>query len=91
VRRRDNTSDTALGIVKRGYTYAEAIDYLGLKRRAFEKHIRPRLPPPTPCDTARVFERPRPRLGGVPHLAKLRTRREVREPQWADRQCDYDC
>ena len=42
---------------KRGYTYAEAINYLGLKRKAFEKHIRPRLPPPTPCGTSRVFER----------------------------------
>jgi hypothetical protein len=42
---------------KRGYTYAEAMRYLGLKRKAFEKHIRPRLPPPTPCGTSRVFER----------------------------------
>lgn len=42
---------------KRGYTYAEAMSYLGLKRKAFEKHIRPRLPPPTPCGTSRVFER----------------------------------
>jgi len=41
---------------KRGYTYAEAMAYLGLKRRAFDTHIRPRLPPPTPCGTARVFE-----------------------------------
>jgi hypothetical protein len=31
--------------------------YLGLKRRAFDTHIRPRLPPPTPCGTTRVFER----------------------------------
>jgi hypothetical protein len=42
---------------KRGYTYAEAMNYLGLKRKAFEKHIRPRLPPPIPCGTSRVFER----------------------------------
>lgn len=42
---------------KRGYTYAEALNYLGLKRKAFEKHIRPRLPAPTPCGTSRVFER----------------------------------
>ena len=42
---------------KRGFTYAEARDYLGLKRRAFEKYIRPRLPPPTPCGTCLVFER----------------------------------
>jgi len=42
---------------KRGYTYAEAMSYLGLKRKAFEKHIRPRLLPPTPCGTSRVFER----------------------------------
>jgi hypothetical protein len=42
---------------KRGYTYAEAMNYLGLRRKAFEKHIRPRLPPPTPCGTSRVFER----------------------------------
>mgnify|MGYP000849829237 FL=1 len=42
---------------KRGYAYAEAMAYLGLKRRAFDTHIRPRLPPPTPCGTARVFER----------------------------------
>jgi len=42
---------------KRGYNHAEAMAYLGLKRRAFEKHIRPRLPPPTPCGTSRVFER----------------------------------
>lgn len=42
---------------KRGYTYAEAMNYLGLKRKAFEKHIRPRLPAPTPCGTSRVFER----------------------------------
>jgi hypothetical protein len=42
---------------KRGYTCAEAMVYLGLKRRAFEKHIRPRLPPPTPCGTTHVFER----------------------------------
>ncbi len=42
---------------KRGYTYAEAMAYLGLKRRAFDTHIRPRLPPPTPCGTTRVFER----------------------------------
>jgi hypothetical protein len=44
-------------MVKRGYTNAEAMAYLGLKRRAFEKHIRPRLPAPTPCGTSRVFER----------------------------------
>ena len=42
---------------KRGYNYAEAIAYLGIKRRAFERHIRPRLPPPTPCGTSLVFER----------------------------------
>lgn len=42
---------------KRGYTYAEAMAYLGLKRRAFDAHIRPRLPAPIPCGTARVFER----------------------------------
>lgn len=42
---------------KRGYAYAEAMNYLGLKRKAFEKHIRPRLPPPIPCGTSRVFER----------------------------------
>jgi hypothetical protein len=41
---------------KRCYTCAEAMKYLGLKRRAFEKHIRPRLPLPTPCGTTRVFE-----------------------------------
>lgn len=44
-------------VEKRGYTCAEAMNYLGLKRRAFEKHIRPRLPPPTPCGTTHVFER----------------------------------
>lgn len=42
---------------KRGYTCAEAMAYLGLKRRAFNTHIRPRLPAPTPCGTARVFQR----------------------------------
>lgn len=42
---------------KRGYTYAEAMAYLGIKRRAFDTHIRPRLPPPTPCGTSRVYER----------------------------------
>jgi len=42
---------------KRGYSYGEAIAYLGIKRRAFERHIRPRLPPPTPCGTSLVFER----------------------------------
>jgi hypothetical protein len=42
---------------KRGYAYAEAMAYLGVKRRAFDTHIRPRLPPPTPCGTSRVFER----------------------------------
>ena len=42
---------------KRGYTYAEAMAYLGLKRRAFDAHIRPRLPSPIPCGTTRVFER----------------------------------
>jgi hypothetical protein len=42
---------------KRGYSCAEALAYLGLKRRAFDRHIRPRLPPPTPCGTARVYER----------------------------------
>lgn len=47
----------AVPVEKRGYTCAEAMDYLGLKRRAFEKHIRPRLPTPTPCGTTRVFER----------------------------------
>ncbi|MET1082425.1 MAG: hypothetical protein ABWY12_05145, partial [Burkholderiales bacterium] len=41
---------------KRCYTCAEAMTYLGLKRRAFEKHIRPRLPSPMPCGTTRVFE-----------------------------------
>ena len=44
-------------VSKRGYSYAEAIAYLGIKRRAFERHIRPRLPPPTPCGTSLVFER----------------------------------
>lgn len=42
---------------KRGFTYAEARGYLGLKRRAFDRYIRPRLPPPTPCGTCLVFER----------------------------------
>jgi len=42
---------------KRGYSYGEAIAYLGIKRRAFDRHIRPRLPPPTPCGTSLVFER----------------------------------
>jgi hypothetical protein len=42
---------------KRGYTYAEAMSYLSRKRKAFEKHTRPRLPPPTSCGTGRVFER----------------------------------
>ena len=42
---------------KRGYSYGEALAYLGIKRRAFERHIRPRLPPPTPCGTTLVFER----------------------------------
>jgi hypothetical protein len=44
-------------VQKRGFTYAEARGYLGLKRRAFEKYIRPRLPAPTPCGTCLVFER----------------------------------
>lgn len=47
----------AVPMGKRGFTCAEAMDYLGLRRRAFEKHIRPRLPPPTPCGTTHVFER----------------------------------
>lgn len=47
----------AVPVEKRGYTCAEAMGYLGLKRRAFEKHIRPRLPSPTPCGTTRLFER----------------------------------
>jgi hypothetical protein len=42
---------------KRGYRYVEAMNYLGLKRKAFERHIRPRLPAPTPCGTSLVFER----------------------------------
>lgn len=42
---------------KRGYSYGEAIAYLGIKRRAFDRYIRPRLPPPTPCGTSLVFER----------------------------------
>jgi len=47
----------AIQVSKRGYSYGEAIAYLGIKRRAFERHIRPRLPPPTPCGTSLVFER----------------------------------
>ena len=54
---RDKTADSAVHVAKRGYSYSEAIAYLGIKRRAFERHIRPRLPPPTPCGTSRVFER----------------------------------
>lgn len=42
---------------KRNFTIAEALAYLGLKRRAFDHHIRPRLPQPTCCGTARVYER----------------------------------
>lgn len=42
---------------KRGFTCVGAMTYLGLRRRAFDKHIRPRLPPPVPCGTSRVFER----------------------------------
>jgi hypothetical protein len=42
---------------KRGYTYAEAMAYLGLKRRAFDAHIRSRLSAAVPCGTARVFQR----------------------------------
>ncbi len=53
----DNPADARARMEKRGYTYAEAMAYLGLKRRAFDRHIRPRLPPPTPCGTSRVFER----------------------------------
>jgi len=52
----NNRPDTRSRIVKRGYSHAEAMAYLGLKRRAFEKHIRPLLPAPTPCGTSRVFE-----------------------------------
>lgn len=51
------TSSRMARVEKRGYTYAEALAYLGLKRRAFNMHIRPQLPAPTPCGTARVFER----------------------------------
>jgi hypothetical protein len=53
----DKTADCAVHVAKRGYSYSQAIAYLGIKRRAFERHIRPRLPPPTPCGTSRVFER----------------------------------
>lgn len=55
--RPDTTSSRMARVEKRGYTCAEARDYLGLKRRAFEKHIRPRLPSPTPCGSSHVFER----------------------------------
>ena len=42
---------------KRCYSYTQAMEYLGLKRRAFDQHIRPRLPDPIACGTARIFER----------------------------------
>lgn len=42
---------------KRGYSYAEAMAYLGLKRRAFDRHIRPRLPSPIQCGTTHIFDR----------------------------------
>jgi len=37
----DRLQDNDLEMSKRGYNCQEAIAYLGIKRRAFEKHFRP--------------------------------------------------
>lgn len=43
---------------KRGFTHAEAIAYLGIKRRAFDAQIRPLLKrQPVRCGTALIFDR----------------------------------
>lgn len=43
--------------MKRAYNVTEAHDYLGIKRKAFDKHIRPQLPAPTRLGTTKVWER----------------------------------
>ena len=42
---------------KRAFSYGEALAYLGFKRRAFDKHIKPLLPEPTPAGTSRLWDR----------------------------------
>ncbi|MGD9787479.1 MAG: hypothetical protein AB7U30_05935 [Sulfuricellaceae bacterium] len=43
-------------MTKRGYNCQEAAQYLGIKRRAFEKHFRPYLIG-IPCGTSVIFDR----------------------------------
>jgi predicted DNA-binding transcriptional regulator AlpA len=65
-------------VSKRGYSYGEAIAYLGIKRRAFDRHIRPRLPPPTPCGTSLVFERSDLDLAWEAYRAKRRREHQAK-------------
>src|SRR5262249_31790694 len=44
------------GPLKRGFTHAQAIAYLGIKRKAFERHIRPRATP-VRIGSCLIFER----------------------------------
>src|SRR4051812_20761630 len=72
---------------KRCYSYAQSLAYLGIKRRAFDKHIKPLLPAPTPLGTSKIWDR----LDLDQALADYRAQRNGRPgekgevEEWAER------